>query len=209
MVLAPSSLSEMIAALRTAPLGHWAAKDLLRAAGLPPLKPKQSAEVAEKLKKIKNGTPISTSPPDRWDQGLLGHRRRVSPRIGRLPGRRGRTGPRQVALGQLSLPAEHRSTGKLRGPADKSRFSWPLPRLSLNTATHLPRKRSAHALSRRTSQRREATAVRRGRSAEQCKPVTHGISWPQGGRRFVSVLAANARVCPHGKLRATTQNPFT
>jgi hypothetical protein len=59
MVLAPSSLSPTIAALRTAPLGHWAAKDLLRAAGLPPLKPKQSAEVAEKLKKIKDGIPIS------------------------------------------------------------------------------------------------------------------------------------------------------
>ena len=59
MVLAPSSLSQTIAALRIAPLGHWAAKDLLRAAGLPPLKPKQSAEVAEKLKKIKNGIPIS------------------------------------------------------------------------------------------------------------------------------------------------------
>jgi len=59
MVLAPSSLSQTIAALHTAPLGHWAAKDLLRAAGLPPLKPKQSAEVAEKLKEIKNGVPIS------------------------------------------------------------------------------------------------------------------------------------------------------
>jgi hypothetical protein len=59
MLLAPSSLSETIAALRHAPLGHWAAKDLLRAAGLPPLKPKQSAEVAEKLKKIKDGIPIS------------------------------------------------------------------------------------------------------------------------------------------------------
>ena len=59
MVLAPSLLAETIAALRTAPLGHWAAKDLLRAAGLPPLKPKQSAEVAEKLKKIKNAIPIS------------------------------------------------------------------------------------------------------------------------------------------------------
>jgi hypothetical protein len=59
MVIAPSALSETIAALRTAPLHHWAAKDLLRAAGLPPLKPKQSAEVTEKLKKIKNGIPIS------------------------------------------------------------------------------------------------------------------------------------------------------
>jgi hypothetical protein len=59
MVLPPSSLSDTIAALRSAPLGHWAAKDLLRAAGLPPLKPKRSAEVAEKLDKIRNGIPIS------------------------------------------------------------------------------------------------------------------------------------------------------
>ncbi len=59
MVLPPSSLSDTIAALRSAPLGHWAAKDLLRASGLPPLKPKQSAEVAEKLDKIRNGIPIS------------------------------------------------------------------------------------------------------------------------------------------------------
>ncbi len=59
MVLAPSSLSEVIAALHGAPHGRWAAKDILRAAGLPPLRPKESAEVAEKLKKIKEGIPIS------------------------------------------------------------------------------------------------------------------------------------------------------
>jgi hypothetical protein len=59
MVLEPSSLEQTITALRLAPLGHWAAKDMLRAAALPPLKPKQSAEVAEKLKKIKDGVPIS------------------------------------------------------------------------------------------------------------------------------------------------------
>jgi hypothetical protein len=59
MVLAPSSLSEVIAALHAAPHGRWAAKDILRAAGLPPLRPKESAEVAEKLKKIKEGIPIS------------------------------------------------------------------------------------------------------------------------------------------------------
>lgn len=59
MVLAPSTLDSVIADLRTAPLGNWAAKDLLRAAALPPLRPKQSAEVAEKLEKIKHGTPIS------------------------------------------------------------------------------------------------------------------------------------------------------
>lgn len=59
MVLAPSSLGETVVALHTAPLGRWTAKDILRAAGLPPLRPKQSAEVAEKLKKIKQGIPIS------------------------------------------------------------------------------------------------------------------------------------------------------
>jgi len=59
MVLAPSLLSEVIDALHGAPRGHWAAKDILRAAGLPPLKPKESAEVAEKLEKIKEGIPIS------------------------------------------------------------------------------------------------------------------------------------------------------
>jgi hypothetical protein len=59
MVLSPALLSEVLASLHTAPAGHWAAKDILRAAGLTPLKPKQSAEVAEKLKKIKDGIPIS------------------------------------------------------------------------------------------------------------------------------------------------------
>lgn len=59
MVIAPASLAQAIADLRTAPLGHWAAKDILRAAALPPLKPKQSTEVAEKLNKIKNRIPIS------------------------------------------------------------------------------------------------------------------------------------------------------
>jgi hypothetical protein len=59
MVLAPATLTEVLAGLRTAPLGHWAAKDLLRAAGLPPLKPRESLEVTEKLKKIKDGIPIS------------------------------------------------------------------------------------------------------------------------------------------------------
>jgi hypothetical protein len=59
MLVAPSSLAGVIAALRTAPCSHWAAKDILRAAGLPPLRPKESAEVAEKLEKIKQGIPIS------------------------------------------------------------------------------------------------------------------------------------------------------
>jgi hypothetical protein len=59
MVIAPEELDETISALRNAQQGHWAAKDLLRAAALPPLRAKQSAEVAEKLLKIKEGTAIS------------------------------------------------------------------------------------------------------------------------------------------------------
>jgi hypothetical protein len=59
MVLAPTAAADTVAALRGAPLGHWAAKDILRAAGLPPLRVKQSAEVAEKLAKIKKGIAIS------------------------------------------------------------------------------------------------------------------------------------------------------
>jgi hypothetical protein len=59
MLIAPTSLSAVIAGLRAAPLARWAAKDILRAAGLPPLRPKHSAEVAEELKKIKRGVPIS------------------------------------------------------------------------------------------------------------------------------------------------------
>ena len=59
MVIAPEELDETIGALHDAPEGHWAAKDLLRAAGLPPLRAKQSAEVAEKLVKIKAGVAIS------------------------------------------------------------------------------------------------------------------------------------------------------
>jgi hypothetical protein len=59
MVVAPPALAAVLPGLRTAAIGRWAAKDILRAAGLPPLKPKQSAEVAEKLSKIKQGVPIS------------------------------------------------------------------------------------------------------------------------------------------------------
>lgn len=59
MLVAPGSLADVVKRLRTAPLGHWAAKDILRAAELAPLKPKQSAEVAEKLGKIKHSIPIS------------------------------------------------------------------------------------------------------------------------------------------------------
>ena len=59
LLLGPEVLADVVQRLRTAPVGHWAAKDILRAAGLAPLKPKQSSEVAEKLNKIKNSVPIS------------------------------------------------------------------------------------------------------------------------------------------------------
>jgi hypothetical protein len=59
MLIRPASLAEVIQQLRGAPGGHWAAKDILRAADLPPLKPKQSAEVAEKLGNMKRSIPIS------------------------------------------------------------------------------------------------------------------------------------------------------
>lgn len=59
MLLAPDELTRKLAALHSAPLGRWAAKDILRAAGLPPLRPKRSVETAEKLAKIKQGIPIS------------------------------------------------------------------------------------------------------------------------------------------------------
>jgi hypothetical protein len=59
LLLAPQQLSEAIVLLRTAPAGAWRAKDILRAAELPLLKRKRSAEVAEKLKRISSGTPLS------------------------------------------------------------------------------------------------------------------------------------------------------
>ncbi len=59
LLLAPDRLGEAVASLREAPEGQWRAKDILRAAGLPLLKGKQSGEVAEKLKHIAKGTPIS------------------------------------------------------------------------------------------------------------------------------------------------------
>jgi hypothetical protein len=59
MLIDPSQLAATVEALRSSPEGDWAAKDILRAAGLPALRPKQSTEVERKLKKIKAGTPIS------------------------------------------------------------------------------------------------------------------------------------------------------
>jgi hypothetical protein len=59
LLLADDRLNATVALLRRAPEGRWRAKDILRAAQLPLLKAKQSGEVAEKLKHIANGTPIS------------------------------------------------------------------------------------------------------------------------------------------------------
>jgi hypothetical protein len=59
LLLGPEVLADVVQRLCMSPVGHWAAKDILRAAGLAPVKPKQSNEVAEKLKEIKNSMPIS------------------------------------------------------------------------------------------------------------------------------------------------------
>ena len=59
LLLAPDRLREAVTLLHEAPEGAWRAKDVLRAAGLPLLKRKQSSEVAEKLKHIAIGKPIS------------------------------------------------------------------------------------------------------------------------------------------------------
>jgi hypothetical protein len=59
LLLAPDLLGKAVTALRDAPEGRWRAKDILRAASLPLLKRKQSSEVAEKLKHIAAGTPLS------------------------------------------------------------------------------------------------------------------------------------------------------
>ncbi len=59
LLLAPDTLAQAVALLRKAPEGRWRAKDILRAAGLPLLKRKQSSEVAEKLERIVKGQAIS------------------------------------------------------------------------------------------------------------------------------------------------------
>jgi hypothetical protein len=59
LLLAPAQLLEAVALLGKAPEDAWRAKDVLRAAGVPLLKRKQSSEVAEKLEHIAAGTPIS------------------------------------------------------------------------------------------------------------------------------------------------------
>jgi hypothetical protein len=59
LLVAPDRLTGVIDDLRRAPLGSWLAKDILRSAGLPPWKPKQSTEVRAELKKIKAKKAVS------------------------------------------------------------------------------------------------------------------------------------------------------
>ena len=54
-----ADLDRVIDGLKKAPSGSWRAKDILRATRLPLLAAKQSAEVAEKLGKIRTGQRLS------------------------------------------------------------------------------------------------------------------------------------------------------
>ena len=53
LLLPAGELEAVIARLKGTPSGRWRAKDILRAARLPLLSPKQSEEVAEKLAKVR------------------------------------------------------------------------------------------------------------------------------------------------------------
>jgi hypothetical protein len=59
LVFPPVELERKLAALRDAPQARWTADEILRAAGLPALKPKRSAQVADELDSIKRGLAIS------------------------------------------------------------------------------------------------------------------------------------------------------
>ena len=91
----PAVVDALVAALRAAPLGHWKAKDLLRASGLP-LLPADNAHVASDLKKVAKGdklSPVLDRPRGLEDGGPHVHRRRLPPRLRELPPRRGRRHP--------------------------------------------------------------------------------------------------------------------
>jgi hypothetical protein len=53
LLVPDAELQSLIERLRSAPIGRWRAKDILRAAHLPLLGAKQSEEVAEKLAKLR------------------------------------------------------------------------------------------------------------------------------------------------------------
>jgi hypothetical protein len=59
LLIADSELDALIERLRGAMSGSWRAKDILRASRLPLLGESDSAEVAEKLEKVRNREPIS------------------------------------------------------------------------------------------------------------------------------------------------------
>lgn len=58
LLAGPSKVRKLVSALRTAPVAHFKAKDLLRASGLP-LLPADDIEVAKDLAQIHAGNPLS------------------------------------------------------------------------------------------------------------------------------------------------------
>ena len=59
LLVPQADLEALIAQLRGAPDGQWRAKDILRGARLPVLGPDESAEVAQKLEKVREKQPLS------------------------------------------------------------------------------------------------------------------------------------------------------
>ncbi len=58
LLLPPQSVTSLVAELRAMPIGHWKAKDLLRASGLA-LLPADNPHVATDLKKVAKGEKLS------------------------------------------------------------------------------------------------------------------------------------------------------
>jgi hypothetical protein len=58
LILPKASVDAIVAELRAAPIGHWKAKDLLRASGLA-LLPEDNPHVNSDLKKVKGGDELS------------------------------------------------------------------------------------------------------------------------------------------------------
>ena len=58
LLLPQPSVDALVAELRAAPIGHWKAKDLLRASGLA-LLPTDNPHVSSDLKKVKDGEKLS------------------------------------------------------------------------------------------------------------------------------------------------------
>ena len=58
LILPEAAVNRLVEELRAAPIGHWQAKDLLRASNLP-LLPPDNPHVASDLKKVKMGVGLS------------------------------------------------------------------------------------------------------------------------------------------------------